>query len=92
MKESQPQMGNHAPQPPHSTDKTCYQGRMGITPTRTPKLAFPNINEGPERMLQRGYVENYSPINGREPTSMERGIAGDQGSMGSMNNSFKDNI
>lgn len=88
MKESQPMAGNHAPNPAHSTQKTCYQGRTGVTPTRTPKLAFPNINEGPERLLARGFTEGYSPINGGEPTAMEKGVASDQGSKGRMNNGF----
>lgn len=90
MKESQPMNGNHPA--PSDTNKYCYQSRTGVTPTKSYKPAFPNIDEGAERSLERGRVEGYSGINGHEPNSMEKGVAPNQSSMGSMNNSFKDNV
>jgi hypothetical protein len=84
--------GNHAPMPKHSTEKTCYQGRMGVTATRTPAMAFRNPGEDGMRTLGSYDHVAYTPINDREPTGMEKGNAPYQASMGKMNNSFKDNV
>ncbi len=83
--------GNHAPIPAHSTVKTCYQGRMGVSPTRTPAMAFNSTMEDGMRALEGG-MQSYTSINDREPTPMEKGYAPNQKSMGVMNNGFKDNI
>lgn len=82
-----PQMdGNHAPSPAHSTDKRCYQGRLGVRPTNTTHLAFDNSAEGAERSLYHGQVMSESMINGRSPSPMERGIADKQNAKGAFDN------
>lgn len=84
--------GNHAPSPPHSTEKTFYQSRMGVTPTRTPGLAFRNTKEDGLRMMAPSLAMEYTSINDAAPTAMEKGIARDQTSMGKYSNTFGDNI
>lgn len=84
--------GNHAPSPAHSTDKRCYQSRLGVRPTTTTQVAFKSVEEGAERALGAYQHVGYTPINNREPTGFEKGIARDQGSMGKLDNSFKTNI
>ena len=92
MKNGKFMNGNHAPSPAHSTEKTCYQGRMRVTATRTPAMAFKNCGEDGMRALGPYDHVAYTPINNREPNAMERGTAPYQASMGRMNNSFKDNV
>lgn len=84
--------GNHAPMPPHSTEKTYYQSRKGVTPTRNMNMAISNPVEGAMRSLYHGHEEAYTSINDRAPTAMERGFAPNQASMGKYNNGFKPNV
>jgi hypothetical protein len=84
--------GNHAPMPAHSTEKTCYQHRKGVTATRTPAMSFNSVTEGAVRTLGSYDHIPFTPINDREPNGMEKGNAPYQASMGRMNNSFKDNV
>lgn len=83
--------GNHAPQPAHSTQKTCYQGRMGVSATKTSQVAFNNSAENGLWPMASHFTPDYSPINNRAPTAPERGVAPYQATMGKYNNSFERN-
>lgn len=83
--------GNHAPNPPHSTDKRCYQGRFGVTPTRSTQLAFHNTQEDGMRLMAPHFTMGYTPINNREPTPPEKGHAPWQATMGRVDNNFNRN-
>lgn len=63
-----------APSSPPSTEKTCYQSRVGVSPTSTPNLGFAKTAAGgmPGR-YPGGHVMGYTPINGREPNAIEKG-------------------
>ena len=81
--------GNHAPSPPPSTDKKCYQGRMGVTATKTTHVGFKDSSEDGMRAMAESHAMSYTPINNREPTSEEKGVPSAQSTMGKYNNSFK---
>jgi len=83
--------GNDAPSPPHSTDKRCYQGRLGVTPTHTTQLAFQDSKENGERLMASHFTMGYTPINNREPTPPEKGHAPWQSTMGKVDNNFERN-
>ena len=88
MKRTPEWSSNGAPNPAHSMDKMCYQSRMGVSPTTTNQLAFRNTKEDGLRKLEDGSVMAYTDINGRAPTSEERGTPSDQGRMGAGGNSL----
>jgi hypothetical protein len=81
--------GNHAPSPAHTMEKTCYQGRMGVTATKTTYVAFKDSMEDGERKMAEDHSMNYTPINNREPTPQEKGHASEQSTMGGFENKFK---
>jgi hypothetical protein len=90
---SHPQMdGNKAPSPPPSTEKTCYQSRQGVVPTRTTQIGFKNSAEDGEWPMYHGVVMDYTPISGHSPTPMEHGIANEQNHKGYYSNGKGNNI
>lgn len=73
---------NHGPRPAPSTEKTYFQSRQGVVPTRTPNLGFSNPGEGAQHALYQGRVMSYTGINGSEPSAMEKGVPTAQKSKG----------
>lgn len=73
MKSQPSSNASGAPMNPPSTERTVYQSRVGVSPTRTPELSFQSSEENGLWQRFQGRVEPYSPINGREPNSIEKG-------------------
>lgn len=87
MKQSMQMFGNHAPRPPHATDKTCYQKRVSWGPSTYPSMSFMSTEEGAERALAPNKQMAYTGIHGHAPTEQERGIAPRQSVKGGFDNS-----